>query len=359
MASDGEIPIDYSGLWTDTFAKFGTITITDSSDSNHIRIIGNIDASGFGGGQIFIRAGQLFLNQGYLFSDTYGAIDGQGIDIQVTEELRLENGSRITTQTLPLTLQPIGHAGDIHISAGQIRLTGGSQIQSSTQTYGNAGNITVATDNLHIAGYQTLANGDIVNSGILSNTLSPGLSGQIQITATDLVLDNGGEIRSDTRGLGDAGDVSISANRLTLFSGAQVDTSAGRQYAQAQGNSGHLTITAKNYMVIQGSKQKDRSSALLANRFTQGENSDITINTPVLAIADGGIIQASGQVKLNTEVDLTDNFMVLPQQHFEASELLGNRCAGLSRQDLSRFVITIRDVFPPGPEDLKTHYLFE
>ena len=67
---------------------------------------------------------------------------------------------------------------------------------------------------------------------------------------------------------------------LTLFSGAQVDTSAGRQYSQAQGNSGHLTIRAKEYIVIQGSKQKYRASALLANRFTQGEDSDIFPQRP-------------------------------------------------------------------------------
>jgi filamentous hemagglutinin family protein len=359
VASQGEASINPTSLSDNTFAKFGTITITDSIEGKaNTKGMGNINVSGSGGGEIFIRAGQLLLNNGYVFADTFGNQDGQGITVQLTDELKLENDSRITTQTCDETTcqnpigQTIGNAGDIDISAGQIRLTDGSQIQSSTQTDGHAGNITVSTENLYIAGYQTLANGDIVNSGILSNTLSQGLGGQIQITAADFVLDNGGEIRADTRGLGNAGDVSILANRLTLFSGAQVDTSAGRQYSQAQGSSGDLTITAKEYMVIHGSKQKDRSSALLANRFTQGEESEITINTPVLAIADGGIMQASGRVNLNTEVDLIDNFMILPRQHLDVTELLNNRCVGLSRQNLSRFIITIRDVLPPSPEDL-------
>jgi filamentous hemagglutinin family protein len=367
VASQGEASINPTSLSDNAFAKFGTISITDSTEAKATNIIGagNIHVSGSGGGEIFIRAGELLLNNGYVFSDTFGNQHGQGITVQLTDELKLENDSRITTQTCDeMTCQnpigqTIGNAGDIDISVGQIRLTDGSQIQSSTQTYGNAGSVTVSAENLYIAGSQTLANGKIVNSGILSNTLSSGLGGQIQITAADLVLDNGGEIRADTRGLGDAGDVSISANRLTLFSGAQVDTSAGRQYSQAQGNSGHLTITAKEYMVIYGSKQKDRPSALLANRFTQGEDSDITINTPVLAIADGGIMQASGRLKLNTEVDLIDNFMVLPHQHLDVTKLLNHRCAGLSQPDFSRFVITIRDVFPPSPEDLRTHYFIE
>ena len=366
VASQGEASINPTRLSDNAFTQFGTISITDSPEGKaNMKGIGNINASGSGGGEIFIRAGKLLLNHGYVFADTFGDQDGQGITVQLTDELKLENDSRITTQTCDeQTCQnPIGqrrgNAGDIDISAGQIRLTDGSQIQSSTQTYGDAGNITVSSDNLYIAGSQTLENVGIVNSGILSNTLSPGLSGDIQITANDLRLNNGGEIRSDTRGLGDAGDVSISANRLTLFSGAQVDSSAGSQYSQAQGNSGHLNITAKAYMVIHGSKRTDRSSALLANRFTQGEESDITINTPVLAIADGGIIEASGRVKLNTEIDLIDNFMVWPHEHFDATELLNNRCAGFSQQDLSRFTITIRDVPPPGPEELKTHYFIE
>jgi len=366
VASQGEASINSTSLSDNTFAKFGTITITDSIEGKaNIKGMGNINVSGSGGGEIFIRAGQLLLNNGYVFADTFGNQHGQGITVQLTGELKLENDSRITTQTCDETTcqnpigQTIGNAGDIYISAGQIRLTDGSQIQSSTQTGGNAGSVTVSAENLYIAGSQTLANGYIVNSGILSNTSSQGFSGKIYITADDLVLDNGGEIRSDTRGLGNAGDVYISANRLTLFSGAQVDTSAGRQYSQALGNSGNLTITAKEYMVIHGSRQKDRSSALLANRFTQGEGSDITINTPVLAIADGGIMQASGRVKLNTEVDLIDNFMILPRQHIDATGLLNNRCAGLSRQNLSRFIITIRDVLPPSPEDLRTHLFFK
>ena len=368
VTSQGEASINPTSLSDNAFAKFGTISITDSTEAKATNIIGagNIHVSGAGGGEIFIRAGELLLNNGYVFADTFGDQHGQGITVQLTDELKLENDSRITTQSCYEATcnensigQTTGNAGDIDISAGQIHLTDGSQIQSSTQTDGHAGSVTVSAEKLYIAGSQTLANGYIVNSGILSNTLSPGLGGQIQITAADLVLDNGGEIRADTRGLGDAGEVSISANRLTLFSGAQVDTSAGRQYSQAQGNSGHLTITAKEYMVIHGSKQKDRPSALLANRFTQGEDSDITINTPVLAIADGGIMQASGRLKLNTEVDLIDNFMVLPHQHLDVTKLLNHRCAGSFRQDLSRFVITIRDVFPASPKDLRTHYFIK
>jgi hypothetical protein len=363
VASDGEVALHPSKLLDSDFDEFGTITIT-----NLTKNIGNIDASGLGGGEIFIRAGKLFLDGGYIFADTLGEKEGRGIDIKLTENLTLKNASRITTETVNelgnFNIKSTGNAGKIDVIAKEISLTAGSQIASSSgkETQGNAGDITIfAKEKFYAAGFveDNLGKHD---SGILSNTLSVGSSGKIDIKAANLMMEHGGVIRAETQGLGNAGDVSISVNRLTLFSGAQIDSSL---YSEAF-EVGNIDILAKEYMVIHGSEDEQASAirAIMRKHFRHGEgsfkhskgNSYMKIKTHMSAIADGGIIEASGTVTIDTEVDLTDNFTVLSYQPLDASHLLINRCTGLSKQNLSRFIITIRDVLPPTPEDLRTHY---
>ncbi|EDN66765.1 hypothetical protein BGP_1245 [Beggiatoa sp. PS] len=65
----------------------------------------------------------------------------------------------------------------------------------------------------------------------------------------------------------------------------------------------------------------------------------------------------NGDFILNS-IKLRDDFLTLPPPKFQGADLSLDRCAGLTRDTISQFVITIRDVLPPSPTDLKTHYLF-
>ena len=145
VAAPGEVPVDPSQFTDNRFTAYGTISITDINTTN--RQFGHIDASGLGGGSIFILAGRLLLDQGWIFADTWKDQSGRGITIETNNALVLANGSRITTEVVDNYFpgQATGRASSIAIKAGDIRLTQGSQIASSTRGWGAAGDVTLTT----------------------------------------------------------------------------------------------------------------------------------------------------------------------------------------------------------------------
>jgi len=106
VASAGETPLDAS-LWAnETFAAYGTINITNLESENFVDNLGNLDASGFGGGEIFLRAGRVVLDLGFILADTWHNQAGQGITVYANEALTMKNGSVISTEFLDfLTIQ--------------------------------------------------------------------------------------------------------------------------------------------------------------------------------------------------------------------------------------------------------------
>jgi filamentous hemagglutinin family protein len=332
VASKGEILLNPITPLDNVFSKLGIITITDSripKDPNINERPGNIDVTGFTGGAVHIRAGQLLLQNGYIFADTRGEKDGRGITIHV-DDLILENTSRITAQAVRST----GNAGNITITATRMNLADGSQINSNTRTPGDAGDVSVVvTEKLSITGKDNLGFNNA--SGILSNTWGIGKGGKIKVTAAELFMDDGGEIRADSgknpydekhdntlRVLGNADNITLQVKKLTLQNGAKINVSAGRLNPQGTENSGNLTINADESVLING-------GGLLTNIFNKGQGGTIELNTPVLIIQDEGTIQAgtthdgqAGNIVLNVDT------LNLIRNGFMTTETLNNGQAG-------------------------------
>lgn len=312
VASAGEAPIDPSQWTDDTFATYGTLSIIDTDAFDRGRY-GNIDTSGFGGGEVFIRAGQVVLDNAWIFADTWQNKAGRGITVQATDALIMKNGSRITTESLnPFDPRnpslPVwgfnsnltGNGGNITISANEITLTDGSQIQSQSRTAGNAGNIAIsAQNNLSLTGGTDTDEGRI-NSGVFSNTLLFGNGGEMKISAKNLVMEDRATIRGETWGLGDTGHVSIHVDTFSLSNGAQVNVSAGvsksLDFWEYTGKAGNLTVLAKNAVHISGSSGEQRgNSGFFSNVLNNGQGGIIDITTPTLIITEKGTIQTGTQ----------------------------------------------------------------
>ncbi|MCP4699396.1 MAG: filamentous hemagglutinin N-terminal domain-containing protein [Gammaproteobacteria bacterium] len=320
VASAGEeIPVNMSAESVSA-KKFGTIRLTDSTSATENlqkgkRAYGNLNVSGAGGGRIYIHGGKIFLSNGYVFADTLGIENGNGIDINATEELVLNQGARITTQVAPKVRDPVflaenktgrffvarersdgkaprvtGQGGTITITAPSILIEDGSQVNSnaSPATLGKAGSIHMEADKLEISGYY--AGSTDLSSGLLSNTGSAGDGGKITVKAKTLLVNNFGVIRADTVGSGDAGHISIEADRLLLQSGGQIKVSAGGAQAIGHdtGHSGSLTINAAESIQITG-----YGSSLHGNTFTAGKGGTVEITAPSLEITDQGTIETA------------------------------------------------------------------
>ena len=156
VATSGEVGLDpASGDFSLTgFDRLGNIALTDGAV---------VDVSGEGSGTVFIRGGQLIVENATIAADTFGASDGGGIDIAVTDDLIVSKASFISADTLGA-----GDGGMITISANRVVLAGGELQQFedegelllfpqiSTSSYeasgGKAGDIRISTSRLELRG---------------------------------------------------------------------------------------------------------------------------------------------------------------------------------------------------------------
>jgi len=343
VASQGEVPIDPTTLTDDTFASYGTLSITDTGAFDR-GLFGNIDASGFGGGEIYIRAGQFFLDNGWVFADTWDNKAGRGITVHANDALTMKNGSLITTTALNIKNtngfgpRNGGNGGSITIIASNVSLTDGSQIQSTTKTAGNAGNISISAQNtLSLKGADSTGKR---KSGVLSNTILYGNGGEMEISAKHLVMEEGATIRGETWGLGEAGNLSIDVDTFTLSNGAQVNVSAGslnlpkskswEAWREGTGKAGKLTVIAKDAVHISGSSgKKGDNSGFFSNVFTRGQGGTINITAPTLRVTEEGTIQAGTQLWGNAgNIFLNVDTLNVSQNGLITAETLGDGLGG-------------------------------
>jgi filamentous hemagglutinin family protein len=314
VASPGDVPMVSSQLTDNSFTAYGTLSITHDTS---MRTFGNLDASGFGGGAIFIRVGQMLLNNARIFADTFGHQNGRGITIHTTETLVLENGSRITTESYQTQISPnqvTGSAGPITIEANALTMNNGSQITSTSQTAGQAGNINVSVqETLSLAGMNINKK---IPSAITSDSYASGSAGNITISANRLVMNEDAQIRAFTQGLGKAGNIYLGIRTLNMQSGAQINVSVGDPlHLQGIHQGGTLTIDATDSVFITGrSNRFNISTGLFSNTFMQGTGGTIKINAFDLTVEKGASIQAvttrngnAGHITLNVDtLNLTE-----------------------------------------------------
>jgi filamentous hemagglutinin family protein len=234
VGSAGEVIPTETDLSLQGFGPLGTLTMARDPDVERVTVdlgepfgevpVGDLDASGEGGGAIFIRGGQWVSRGGKVLADTYGAQAGQAVDVAIAGAIRFEEDA-----WLWITTYGRGDCGDIHlIVPDTLTLLKGSRIFTTTvDAQGDVGSITVTAGNLVIDGQGNPF------TGIDSQSLA--VVGDIHLTVADtLTLINGGRIRADTWGAGDAGSVTIRAGNLLVdgqgfmgFTGIASDTNTG------------------------------------------------------------------------------------------------------------------------------------
>ena len=236
VAAPGEVvfsPLELApDLQVNGFARLGRIALSQNAF---------IDASGNGGGNLFLRSGRLRVDGAWMFADNTGPVNGAGlgVDLRVAADAVIRDGSLITTDGLGA-----GRARDMLITAGKVHiddsrigsrpfssgdggnvtlnvetltLTGGAQIDSRTEGAGRGGNVTVtATDTIAIAGRHP--KDSRILSGLFSNSFGSGDAGRLFVSAPLLDVKEG-IIATSTLGDGNAGDIEIRAGRLTLDNG--------------------------------------------------------------------------------------------------------------------------------------------
>ncbi|MDO9141885.1 MAG: filamentous hemagglutinin N-terminal domain-containing protein [Methylobacter sp.] len=274
-ATDGNLPLPDV---VPSPSNAGRISVTDA----------NADTSGDGGGRIGLWGGQTLIEDSYIETGNTGTTDAasvQGIDIR--SRVLTIDGSAVTSSA-----SAIGNAGNVTLAAtGDLTVVNGGTVGSGTAAQGDAGHVAVTASRLSIDGQgQSLA-----GIGSLSSADSSGHVGHVNINVGELAIVNGGIISSSTFGRGNAGNIAVVADTLSINSlgfSSGVTGIVTQAELGSSGHAGNLTVNAKMLGIVNG-------GSISSSTFTQGNAGNIGVVTDSLLI-DGqlgewaGITSAAG-----------------------------------------------------------------
>jgi filamentous hemagglutinin family protein len=309
-----------------------TVTVKDAvSLAGSSYITSTVGLGGVGnGGNITINAGALSFSDGaQLIASTFGRGNAGNVTVTAKDAVSLADADIFST----ISAGGVGKGGIITINAGSLSLRDGSQLvtgtigASDTQPAGkgDAGNVNVKVSGaVNIGGKKdgvTSAIFSIVEAGaegnggnitidagslllrdgaqLAASTSGIGNAGNVMVTAKDAVSLNNASIFSDVNagGVGKGGNISIDAGSLSIQDGAQLLTitrGASDTQPAGKGDAGNVIVTVSGAVDIAGIKNGFSSGIRsLVNTGTVGNGGNITIDAGSFSLRDGAELTAS------------------------------------------------------------------
>ncbi len=299
-----------------------TITIDGENPETAIfsGVFGQVAPDAVGdGGNIAITTGTLNLtNGGFVDNSTFSQGNAGSVNITASDTITIdgENSQGGTSAVSSDVSEAIGDGGEITITTGNLNLTNGGVISSSTFSQGNAGSVNItASDTITIDGENSQGGTSAVFSRVFPS----------------IVIDDAGNIISRTETIGEGGSITITTSNLNLTNGGLVDTSTG-----SQGNAGSINITASDTITIDGETSQGSPSIVFSGVDPEaiGDGGEITITTGNLNLTNGGQVSTSifgqgngGSINItasdNITIDGVDSQGV-PSGVFSRVETVGN-----------------------------------
>ncbi len=288
----------------------------------------------------------LFVNS-TIASSAFGKGNGGNIKIDVKNLVLDDNGNINTVSNSD------GNAGNIFIEATEsVQSLYSTTIQSSVEPYlllqsifnlptvpaGNGGNIIINTPFFIVAD-----EGDISVSN-----LGSGNAGILEINADLLKLDNSGSLSATTI-FGEGGNISLNTQSLQMRRGSNISTSAG-----GRGNGGNITINTDTLVALENSDITANAENSFAGNVTINSQGIFGTQfreqlTPQSDITASSQLGASfnGVVELNTPgIDPNSGVNELPTNVIDTSNQIASGCLA---QPGNTFVITGRGGMPQNP----------
>lgn len=353
--------------------------IVNASDS--VEISGGIDVNNF------------FIPSGLYNNAIYGAANAGDITIN-TRKLTVQGGGKISTQSegilIPTSRQltpATGRGGNLTINADTSieifgKSTSGSAVSSllaGTQGPGEAGNLLLNTNQLIVRDGATIAVGSQARKDVTytENARDLGLSGNLEVKAVSIILDNQGKLVSETDS-GRGGNITLQLQKLLLMRrNSQISTSAGR--ALLSGDGGNITINipfgsivspilenndiSTNAFTGNGGRVQINAAGIfgIAQRSRNDLENLLETNEPIkldpqrLLTSDITAFSQTnptlnGQVSINTfDSKLNRGLIELPTQ--PSPPQLAQSCIASTRQNLNKFTIIGRQGLAANPRE--------
>lgn len=289
-----------------------------------------------------------------LATRVFGTADGNDLIIE-TKELKVAGFAFISASSIGA-----GNAGDVLLDVERLQVLDGAQIGSATARSGNGANLTVKAQSIEIIGFREGTSG-LVSSGLFvsSQRQSTGNAGNITIDTEQLKIAQGGTITAATLGDGNAGKITIRATVVEVrdavvdFTGqfGGIISAVGRD---AQGDGGDISITTVGLRVLDGgqiiastsgtgkagkidieareievrgvSEDGQFFSSISAFSTTDAAAGSIEINTTNLTVGNTAEISVSGGTGDSGNLTITANSINLDHQgSLKAEVAAGNQ----------------------------------
>ncbi|MEQ8467490.1 two-partner secretion domain-containing protein [Coleofasciculus sp. E1-EBD-02] len=208
--------------------------------------------------------------------------------------------------------QAVGDGGDITITTGLFSATRGGSVSATTSGLGNAGNVTIdAREQVLIDGENSQGDASGIFSSVENNAYTDqpparGDGGDINITTGAFSATRRGRVSATTRGLGNAGNVTIDARDRISF-----DELYSFAYSESGkvGNGGAISLIARDGDIIGNS-----SNSLLAS----------------FAVSEAGEAGSGGKVILEAQNNITNLEILTLSSSEQAGDVVINGLGDLS-----------------------------
>ncbi len=253
------------------------------------------------GGNIVINANNVdILNGAALAADTVGNGDAGNIEITARNRVRFDGSFAFSN----VNFGAIGNAGDVVITTDTLEVLNGSQLISNTLSNGDAGDVEITArglvrfeDSRAVSDVTPDATGtagnvkinanvvELVTSGLFSSTFGNGDAGNVEIAAQDLVrFDNSIAVSGVSRGAkGTGGNVVIDANAVEVLNGGGLLASTF-----GNGDAGNVEIAVSTQVTFNNSSAFSR-----VQEGALGNGGNVVIDSNTVEILNGGGLLAS------------------------------------------------------------------
>ncbi|MGF1487105.1 MAG: filamentous hemagglutinin N-terminal domain-containing protein, partial [Prochloraceae cyanobacterium] len=179
-----------------------------------------------------------------------------------TNSLNVTNGARIENIT-----SGAGMGGNLTLDTIALRITNGAQISTNTFGVGNAGNLTLKAQNITLDGFA---------SGLFARVTpeAKGAGGNLMLDTNSLRITNGAQISASTFGVGNAGNLTLKAQNITLDGSNLIEGFSSGLFTQvnpeATGAGGNLSLDTNSLRLTNGAQ-------ISTNTFGVGNAGNLTL----------------------------------------------------------------------------------
>ncbi|MGF1491973.1 MAG: filamentous hemagglutinin N-terminal domain-containing protein [Microcoleaceae cyanobacterium] len=244
-----------TGQAGDVTVNTRTLTLRDGAQIGSA-VFGNAE-----GGNITVNAFESI--------DASGAGVGESLFPQVNQTLALFSGQFPSGLLTTVFAGGIGDGGDLTVNTPRLTLQNGSLVAAGTiNAPGNSGQLNVQADEINVVGTST---DGFFPTSILTSVLSgaTGQGGQLTVNTQSLNLQQGGQLRAGTSGIGDSGDVMVQANEINIDG-----------------------ISANGRFVSAILAEVEDLSDLSSGAIGSGDGGNILLTTDQLTLKNGGQVRA-------------------------------------------------------------------